>query len=127
MNQKVFHPSPLSSNFSIKLKVPATTANLGSGFDTLGMALSLYNIFTIKEILPEGEYKCEISGENILLGDEGEDVMDSAPIRRCVGCPKNLYPVYKSNDLWCPTIKKQMSKPIGMKNCPYWNGDEIDG
>ena len=28
----------------IRLKVPATTANLGSGFDTLGMALSLYNI-----------------------------------------------------------------------------------
>ena len=27
----------------IKVKVPATTANLGAGFDTLGMALSLYN------------------------------------------------------------------------------------
>ncbi len=27
----------------IKVKVPATTANLGAGFDTLGIALSLYN------------------------------------------------------------------------------------
>ena len=49
----------------IRLKVPATTANLGSGFDTLGMALTLYNIFTIKEILPEGEYACEISVEGV--------------------------------------------------------------
>ncbi len=49
----------------ISLKVPATTANLGSGFDTLGMALSLYNIFTVDKILPEGEYTCEISGEGV--------------------------------------------------------------
>ena len=28
---------------SIQVKVAATTANLGPGFDTLGMALSLYN------------------------------------------------------------------------------------
>jgi homoserine kinase len=27
----------------IKVRVPATTANLGSGFDCLGLALKLYN------------------------------------------------------------------------------------
>lgn len=32
----------------IELRVPATTANLGPGFDCLGMALSLYNTFTIE-------------------------------------------------------------------------------
>lgn len=37
----------------IKVKVPASTANIGSGFDTLGMALNLYNTFTFEEI-PEG-------------------------------------------------------------------------
>lgn len=31
----------------IKITVPATTANLGVGFDTFGMALSLYNSFYI--------------------------------------------------------------------------------
>ena len=30
----------------IKISVPATSANLGPGFDTLGLALSLYNTFT---------------------------------------------------------------------------------
>jgi homoserine kinase len=32
----------------IKLKVPATSANLGPGFDTLGLALGLYNTFTFE-------------------------------------------------------------------------------
>lgn len=35
------------------VKVPATTANLGSGFDCLGMALPIYNTVTIEEtVLP---------------------------------------------------------------------------
>lgn len=37
----------------ISVKVPATTANLGSGFDCFGMALPMYNIITIEEtVLP---------------------------------------------------------------------------
>ena len=32
-----------------EIKVPATSANLGSGYDTLGLALSLYNNFKIKK------------------------------------------------------------------------------
>lgn len=38
--------------------MPATSANIGPGFDTLGLALNLYNTFTFEEI-PEG---LEISG-----------------------------------------------------------------
>lgn len=33
----------------IKVKVPATSANLGAGFDTLGLALNLYNEFIVEE------------------------------------------------------------------------------
>lgn len=33
----------------IKIKVPASTANLGAGFDCFGMALNLYNEFEIEE------------------------------------------------------------------------------
>jgi len=43
-------------------RVPATTANLGVGFDTLGLALKLYNVFVVKtaesytiEVIGEGE------------------------------------------------------------------------
>lgn len=34
----------------IKIRVPATSANLGPGFDCLGVALNLYNTFTFEEI-----------------------------------------------------------------------------
>lgn len=33
----------------LKIKVPATSANLGAGFDTLGVALNLYNEFIVEE------------------------------------------------------------------------------
>lgn len=33
----------------IKVKVPATSANVGAGFDSLGLAVSLYNVFTFEE------------------------------------------------------------------------------
>ena len=39
----------------VTVRVPATTANLGPGFDTLGLALALYNTLTFEE-LPEGLY-----------------------------------------------------------------------
>lgn len=34
----------------IKVKVPGTSANLGPGFDCLGIALNIYNSFTFEEI-----------------------------------------------------------------------------
>ena len=45
----------------IKIAVPATSANLGPGFDTLGVALKLYNYL---EIDPDTDTLAfEISGE----------------------------------------------------------------
>lgn len=34
----------------IKVTVPATTANIGPGFDTLGLALDMYNVYEFEEI-----------------------------------------------------------------------------
>ena len=34
----------------VKVRIPATTANMGPGFDTLGMALKLYNEIEVEEI-----------------------------------------------------------------------------
>ena len=47
----------------LSLRLPATSANLGSGFDTMGLALSLYNDVEILEPLPEGRYEIEVIGE----------------------------------------------------------------
>ena len=68
----------------IRLKVPATTANLGSGFDTLGMALNLYNIFTVTELLPAGEYRSEIWGEGVdLLKDARKNMLVTSYLKAC--------------------------------------------
>ena len=34
----------------VTVRVPATSANLGPGFDSFGLALSLYNEITLEEI-----------------------------------------------------------------------------
>src|SRR5687767_10336494 len=45
----------------ISVSVPATAANLGAGFDVLGLALGLYNIFSVE---PADTTRIEIKGYN---------------------------------------------------------------
>ena len=33
----------------IQVTVPATSANVGAGFDSLGLAVSMHNVFTFEE------------------------------------------------------------------------------
>ena len=49
-----------------QLKVPATTANFGPGFDAIGMALELYNEFEVEEITQGVEF---LGCEDIPLAD----------------------------------------------------------
>lgn len=51
----------------VTVKVPATTANFGSGFDCLGMALPIYNVITIEETVLPG------TGIEINIISETED------------------------------------------------------
>jgi homoserine kinase len=62
----------------ISVKVPATTANLGPGFDCMGMALPLYNTITIEETVLPGT-GIEI---NVLAGNEAIDQtsLDNIPL-----------------------------------------------
>jgi homoserine kinase len=46
---------------SIRIRVPASTANLGPGFDALGMALGLYD--TVDVTVTSGGTKVEVTGE----------------------------------------------------------------
>jgi len=51
------------------IRVPATTANLGPGFDTLGVALSLYNVFRVEPAVRTSISGCEerYAGQNNLF------------------------------------------------------------
>ena len=46
----------------VTVRVPATSANLGPGYDSLGLALSLHDTLTV-ETLENGELEFELSGE----------------------------------------------------------------
>ena len=45
---------------SVKVRVPATSANLGPGFDCMGLALTLYNTVTVE---PAKQFNIELSGK----------------------------------------------------------------
>ena len=65
-------------------RVPATSANLGSGFDAIGMAVSLYNIFKVTELLPDGEYKIDANGEGSReLSDPRQNLVVTAYEKTC--------------------------------------------
>jgi len=57
----------------VKIRVPATTANLGPGFDCLGLALKMYLYLEIEEIEEGLEIKCE--GEGAEKFSVGEDTL----------------------------------------------------
>ena len=54
----------------VSVKVPATTANIGPGFDTLGMALPLYNTVTIEEtVLPGTGVEINVISDGISIDE----------------------------------------------------------
>ena len=54
----------------VKIRIPATTANLGSGFDCLGMALSLYLEIEMERIEQGFEFCAMGEGAEILSSDK---------------------------------------------------------
>lgn len=59
---------------SVRVRVPATTANLGPGFDTLGLSLQIYNFVSI-------EYSSSNADEIIARG-EGAHIIRSGPAQK---------------------------------------------
>ena len=54
-------PTELPVGTKVTVTVPASSANLGPGFDTLGLALALYDTVEV-EVIPAG-LKVEVFGE----------------------------------------------------------------
>lgn len=52
----------------IKIRIPASTANLGSGFDSLGIALNLYNYVEMEPA--EGCFISSVDGSEIPTGED---------------------------------------------------------
>ncbi|MDQ2810619.1 MAG: homoserine kinase [Actinomycetota bacterium] len=56
---------------AVRVRVPATSANLGPGFDALGLALTLHD--EVEAWISESGLSVEVSGEGADLADTGED------------------------------------------------------
>lgn len=56
----------------VRVRLPATTSNLGPGFDALGMALKLYNEVEVSWVKEHGEAHTEIEGEGFTHLPRGE-------------------------------------------------------
>lgn len=67
----------------VRVRVPATTANLGPGFDALGMALDLWNE-TVWTPASDGEIRVTITGE-------GADVLPTDATNPIVAAALSLY------------------------------------
>ncbi|MBD8964090.1 homoserine kinase [bacterium] len=58
------------SYMKVSVKVPATTANIGPGFDCLGMALPIYNTITIEEtVLPGTGIEINVIAESAAIDE----------------------------------------------------------
>lgn len=62
----------------IRVQVPATTANMGPGFDTIGMALDIYNSVEMDEIETGLVIECLGFGEKEIPKDESNTVYQAA-------------------------------------------------
>ncbi len=61
----------------VSVKVPATSANIGPGFDCLGLALPIYNTITIEEtVLPGTGVEINLMSENDIID---EMIFDNVP------------------------------------------------
>lgn len=64
----------------VLVRAPATSANLGPGFDSLGLALTLYDDVEVE--LTGGEVSIEVDGEGTEVADRGEQHLIVRVLRR---------------------------------------------
>ncbi|GAA2110746.1 homoserine kinase [Actinomadura alba] len=76
----------------VRVRVPATSANLGPGFDSLGLALTLYDDVEI-ELDGGGKLSIEVSGEGVEVADRGEEHLIVRVLRRTFDLIDELAPV----------------------------------
>lgn len=64
---------------AVTVKTPATTANLGPGFDCMGAALTLYNEFRFSPLPGEGSLEIDIQGIDVMhLTTEADNLVYQA-------------------------------------------------
>lgn len=83
----------------IKIRVPASSANMGPGFDSLGVALDLYNYVCAEETESGVQIEIDDSSKNLLPCDENNLVYRSMceVFKLCGYKPKGIRLVLENN------------------------------
>src|SRR6218665_1946564 len=87
-------PGTVPCGRRVHVQVPATSANLGPGFDTLGLALARYDVLDI-EVVPTG-LEIEVHG----VGEGVAGVWASAPAT-ALCCPQHDSARSRTGLQWC--------------------------
>ncbi|WP_457600414.1 homoserine kinase [Hydrogenivirga sp.] len=110
----------------MRLRVPATTTNFGAGFDTFGLALTLYNTFEFHE---SDAFGVEIEGEGEEL-PRGEDNLVIRVYKRACeffGAPEKPFKLRQVNEV--PTARGLGSSATaivgGIEACVRLHGLEV--
>jgi homoserine kinase len=84
---------------TVRVTVPATSANLGPGFDSMALALGMYNVVELSEIDHGLEFDLQGEGVNSLARDAGNMVVQAAKsvFRRAGRAPGGLYVRLENN------------------------------
>lgn len=90
----------------IRVRVPATSANMGAGFDTFGIALKLYNEIEVEETNGENEIK--------LFGDSyDEDFKNNLTYQSIIKTYEYCNAAYKSFKIDMSEVNIPMSRGLG--------------
>jgi homoserine kinase len=75
----------------VRVRVPATSANLGPGFDSLGLALTLYDDVEVETTAVDG-LSIEVAGEGAEVAGRGEDHLIVKVLRQSLDLIDKLAP-----------------------------------
>ncbi len=86
----------------MRIRVPASTSNFGSGFDAFGLALNLYNHFYVE---PSFQYSVEIEGEGRHLPTNEENLFIRVYKKACETFGKEDVPIRVKQVNQVPTAR----------------------
>ena len=81
----------------IQVSVPATSANVGAGFDSLGLAVSMHNVFTFEEA--EGIHISSVDGAHVPAGANNLVYRSARVVYDQLGIPLRGLRITQRNDI----------------------------
>lgn len=81
----------------LKIRIPASTANIGSGFDSLGIALNLYNYIEIEEA--DGCFISSADGSEVPSGEDNLIYLSAKKVFEKAGIPFRGLKITEENNV----------------------------